>query len=166
MMLSFDIAEFNCGDGSRIGLFQSYIRDFLYHPAAAKVNGKSAVTTFLGQDCSFGQGSTNNGWATVFGGNAGSIYFMPAYTNDVRSMSGYNIQGLVNWGSAWPEGANEINLDRENWFISQLNPSGKKYIPTISPLFASHMSYKVSPVVFAMGLTGSTGGSRNVLTRI
>ena len=146
MMLSIDIAEFNCGDGSRIGLFQQYLRDFLYHPAAAKVNGKQAVTTFMGQDCSFGQGSTNNGWATVFGANAGNIYFMPAYTSDPRGLGQYNIQAEVNWGSAWPEGANEINLDRDNYFIGLLAQTGKKYVGTISPLFASHMSYKVSTV--------------------
>jgi len=146
MMLSIDIAEFNCGDGSRIGLFQQYLRDFLYHPAAAKVNGKQAVTTFMGQDCSFGQGSTNNGWTTVFGDNAGNIYFMPAYTSDPRGLGQYNIQAEVNWGSAWPEGANEINLDRDNYFIGLLAQTGKKYVGTISPLFASHMSYKVSTV--------------------
>jgi len=142
MMLSFDIAEFNCGDTSRIGLFQQYLKDYLYHPAAAKVNGKSAVTTFMGQDCSFGQGSSNNGWATVFGANAGNIYYMPAYTSDPRGLGAFNIQAEVNWGSAWPEGGNDINLDRENYFIGLLSQTGKKYVPTISPLFASHMSYK------------------------
>jgi glucan endo-1,3-alpha-glucosidase len=152
MMLSFDIAEFNCGDGSRIGLFQQYLKDYLYHAAAAKINGKSAVTTFMGQDCSFGQGSTNNGWNTVFGANAGNIYFMPAYTSDPRGLGAFNIQAEVNWGSAWPEGGNDVNLDRENYFISLLSPSGKEYVPTISPLFASHMSYKVSPMMYSRGV--------------
>jgi hypothetical protein len=69
---------------------------------------------------------------------------MPAYTSDPRGLGAFNIQAEVNWGSAWPEGGNDINLDRENYFIGLLSQTGKKYVPTISPLFASHMSYKVS----------------------
>jgi glucan endo-1,3-alpha-glucosidase len=97
----------------------------------------------MGQDCSFGQGSTNNGWATIFGSNAGNIYFMPAYTNDPRSLGGYNIQAEVNWGSAWPEAGNDINTDRDKYFIGLLSGWGKKYVGTVSPLFSTTMSYKV-----------------------
>jgi hypothetical protein len=147
MMLSFDIAEFDCGGGGSIGLFQDYINKYVNHAAAAKVNGKSAVTTFMGQDCTFGQGNNNNGWNTIFGGNAGNIYWMPAYTGDPAGLGQYNIQAEVNWGAAWPEGGDDINLNRDNYFMGLLNGWGKKYVGTISPAFFAHMSYKVSPLL-------------------
>lgn len=132
---------------SSVGLFQTYIQNYLYHAAAAQVNGKPAVTTFMGQDCSFGVGSTNNGWATIFGSNAGNVYFMPAYTSDPTGLGGYNIQAEVNWGSAWPAAGSDITTDRDQYYIGLLNGWGKKYVGTVSPLFNTEMSYKVRVLV-------------------
>jgi len=143
MMLSFDMTEFGCNDWSSASTLQSYFRYFS-HPAAAKYKGKPMLTTFAGESCSFGQGSTNSGWGALLGSWASQIYFMPAYNAPPTSLGGYNIQGMVNWGSAWPSGGSDIETSRDLWFMKQLEPSGKGYSGTISPLFYSHMSYKVS----------------------
>jgi glucan endo-1,3-alpha-glucosidase len=143
MMMSYDMTELSCNDWSRAGLIQSYLK-YLSHSAAAKYNGKPIVTTFAGESCTFGRGSTNAGWAAIFGSYANQIYFMPAYNAAPTSLGGFNIQGMVNWGSAWPSGGSDIETSRDQWFLKQLNPTGKGYTGTISPLFYSHMSYKVS----------------------
>lgn len=153
---------FGCGDYANVGLFQRYLSAYINHGAAAKINGKSAVTTFSGSDCSFGQGSTNAGWAAVFGGYAGQIYFMPAYNSAPTGLSAYNIQAEVNWGSAFPVGSSDIETSRDQWFMKQLG--GKGYVGTLAQLFYSHMSYKVDGpsepadlrTICGVGITGSS----------
>ncbi len=142
MMLSFDMTAFSCGDNSNIALFQSYLSSYLNHQAAAKINGKSAVTTFSGSDCTFGRSSTNAGWSSVFGNYASQIYFMPSYNSPPTGLSQYNIQAEVNWGSAWPTGSADIEMSRDQWFMQQLGTKG--YVGTVSPLFFAHLSSKVS----------------------
>jgi glucan endo-1,3-alpha-glucosidase len=144
IMLSFDMAEFSCYDWQNAPLFKSYLDKYIFHPAAAKVNGKTAVTTFSGSDCTFGQGNANNGWAAVFGSYKDQIYFMPAYNTDPTRLGSFDIAAEVNWGSAWPSNGQDIEMSRDQWFMQQLNPSGKKYVGTLSPGFFTHFSYKVS----------------------
>ena len=138
-MLSFDMSIFSCGDYSNVGTFRSYLSSYANHPAAAKVNGRSAVTTFSGSDCTFGQGSTNAGWSAVFSGY--SLYFMPAYNSPPTGLSQYNIDAEVNWGSAFPTGAVDIETSRDQWYMQQLG--SKAYVGTVSPVFFAHLSYKV-----------------------
>jgi glucan endo-1,3-alpha-glucosidase len=144
MMLSFDMAEFSCYDWTNVPLFKSYLDKYMYHAAAAKVEGRTAVTTFSGSDCTFGQGSANAGWNAVFGGYRSNIYFMPAYNTDPQRLGGFDIQAEVNWGSAWPSNGADIEVSRDSWFKQQLTPSGKKYVGTLAPGFFTHFSYKVS----------------------
>lgn len=99
------------------------------------------MSTFAGQDCSFSQGSTNNGWNAVMGGNRGNIYWMPTFTSAPTGLSQYSIDAEVNWGSAWPTGASDIETSRDQYFMQQLGSKG--YVGTVSPLFFSHFSYKV-----------------------
>jgi hypothetical protein len=56
-----------------LGLLQNYVSTYKYHSAAATYNGKPILSTFAGQDCSFGQGNTNNGWNAVMGGSRDSV---------------------------------------------------------------------------------------------
>lgn len=134
-------------------MLQYYLDKYLSHPAAAKYNGKSIVTTFSGESCTFGQGSTNAGWNAVFGKRRSSLYFMPSYNAAPERLSGYDIDAEVNWGSAWPAGSSDIDTSRDQYFMSQLG--GKGYVGTVSPLFYTHLSYKVccgtSPTRQAMG---------------
>lgn len=58
---------------TRLDLFRNYINTYQNHGAQARYNGKAMVTTFSGSDCTFGQGSTNNGWSAVFGANKGNV---------------------------------------------------------------------------------------------
>jgi glucan endo-1,3-alpha-glucosidase len=124
-------------------LLQQYIRDYINHPAAGRFGGKSILTTFAGESCSFGQGSTNNGWNTIMGQYRNQIYFAPAYNVDPQSLPNYDINAEVSWGSAWPVAGKEIETSRDTWFMQQLR--GKGYIGTVSPAFAAHLPGKVGP---------------------
>lgn len=141
------MAEFTCSDTTYVPLLQTYLNKYLNHPAAAKVNGKSAVTTFSGSDCRFGQSSTNAAWAYLFGSNRNQIYWMPAYNSDPQGLGAFDIDAEVNWGSAWPMDGRDIEMSRDEWFMYNLNPTGKKYVGTISPGFFTHFNYKVGQLL-------------------
>lgn len=128
-----------------MGLFQEYLQKYINHAAAGKYNGKSILTTFAGESCSFGQGNTNAGWNAVMGQWKNSIYFAPAYNVDPQSLRGYELGAEVNWGSAWPVAGKEIETSRDLWFMQQLG--GRGYIGTVSPLFAAHIPGKVSKIL-------------------
>lgn len=59
-----------------LDLFRNYINTYQNHGAQARYNGKSIVSTFSGSDCTFGQGSTNNGWSAVFGAHKSNVRTM------------------------------------------------------------------------------------------
>jgi glucan endo-1,3-alpha-glucosidase len=143
MMISFDMAEFGCGDWSSAGALQSYL-PYLNHAAAAKYKNKPLLTTFSGETCTFGRGSVNAGWAAILGSYANQIYFAPAFNAPPTTLGGFDIQGMVNWGSAWPSDGNDIETSRDQWFMQQLNPTGKGYIGTLSPVMYTHLASKVS----------------------
>lgn len=125
-----------------VPLFRNYLATYLSHPAAAKYRGKSIVTTFAGESCTFGAGSVNAGWSAVFAGYRDKIWFAPAFNTDPMRLPSFDIDAETNWGSAWPDKGKEIETSRDEWFMKQLGSKG--YIGTVSPLFATHLSYKVS----------------------
>ena len=143
MMLSLDMDVFSCYDWTYGSLLQDYLNKYITHSAAAKVNGKSALSTFAGSACTFGRGNTNDGWNALFGSLKNSIYFMPAYFVDPTALGSYDIAADVNWGAAWPSGGSDIDLSRDQWYMQQLSPSGKKLVATVSPIFYTHFAYKV-----------------------
>lgn len=157
MMLSFNTGALKCDDGSQYDLYRKYITDYLHHAAAAQIGDKQAVSASGGQDCTFGQGSTNDGWASVFASDYESVYFMPAFTGDPANLGELNFQANINWESAWPEGSDEINLARDYQLMGQLNMTGKKYIGTVSPLSASHLSSKVGGFRLIHGRCADSG---------
>ena len=146
MAMSFDMTVLSCGGTENVALIQSYAKYFT-HSAAAKVNGKSVVTTFAGDSCTFGQGSTNAGWDYVLGGARSGKYFMPVYNVDPTLLPNYNIDAEVNWGSAWPSNGQDIETSRDLWFMQQLNKASQGYVGTVSPLFFAHLSYKVNRAI-------------------
>lgn len=132
-------------------LIRNYLSTYVNHPAAAKYRGKSVVTTFSGSSCTFGQGSVNSGWASVLNGpgySRGQIWFVPAFHVDPQSLPSFDIDAECNWGSAWPDKDKpEIETSRDEWFMQQLNRAGKGYMGTVSPVFATHLPYKVGSAV-------------------
>lgn len=140
LFLSLDMTAMDCSSTANLALLQTYVSTYRSHPAAAMYNGKPMLSTFAGQDCSFGQGSTNSGWNAVMGGSRGSFYFMPAFTSDPAGLSQYSIDAELNWGSAWPTGASDIETSRDKYFLSLLGSD--RYAGTVSPGFFGHFSYK------------------------
>jgi len=93
---------------------------------------------------------------------------MPAYSSPPTGLSAYNIQAEVDWGSAWPTGAAEIETSRDQWYMQNLDSKG--YVGTLSPLFFGRMSDKVSlaiesadgrtiPAVVTIGSSQTDGSS-------
>lgn len=114
----------------------NYLTTYINHPAAAKFNGKSILTTFSGSECGDGW------WSSVMGNLRDSLYWMPTFNVDPTTLPGYAIDAEVNWGSAWPSGGSDIETSRDVWYMQQLGSKG--YVGTISPLFYAHLSDKVS----------------------
>lgn len=145
MFLSFDMSTFNCVTTERLAYFQRYLQDYLSHPAAGTYNGKAILSTFGGEWCTWGQGSgpaaVNQGWGIVMGRYRSNTYFMPAYTmgDGPRSLSQYDIDAEINWGSAWPNGNTDLTLENDNFWLSYLP---NKYVATVAPSFFTHFGYK------------------------
>ena len=74
------MSTFDCVSTARLAYFQNYLATYLPHPAAGTYEGKSILSTFGGEWCTFGQADVNTGWQTVMGARRNATYFMPAYT--------------------------------------------------------------------------------------
>jgi glucan endo-1,3-alpha-glucosidase len=79
MFLSFDMTVIPCGSGNDAGMVRDYIKTYYGHPAQLHVKGAPLVSTFNGQDCHFGQGSPNDGWASVVKNDMPPVQFVPAF---------------------------------------------------------------------------------------
>lgn len=74
------------------------------------------------------------------GGDRNAFYYMPAYTTGPEPIKDLGIDAQVNWGSAWPTGAGDIETSRDQYYMSVLG-SGR-YVGTVSPGFFAHFGYK------------------------
>ena len=96
----------NTPDGA--ALVRNYVTTYANHPNQYKYNGRVFLSTFSGDQCTFGQsGSTENAWQTqVFnqltGGNA--VYFVPSFFIASNTFSQWSniANGMFNVNSPYP----------------------------------------------------------------
>jgi glucan endo-1,3-alpha-glucosidase len=140
---SIDVTAIGCASVSDAQTISSLILRYAKHTSQARYQNKTLVSTFAGDNCAFGQGSTAAGWNYVrslvrAGGR--EMYLIPAIfvdTNQFSSMTWFD--GAFNWDSAWPVGsagsAPLTTASDETW-ISRLGSRG--YMASVSPLFFTY----------------------------
>ncbi|KAJ6260133.1 hypothetical protein Dda_4354 [Drechslerella dactyloides] len=132
MYISFDFNWF-VADGSSTSEITSYLQTYAAHPAALKRNGKSVVTTFVGDN--FG-----GNWNNVRNQVSTPLEILPNWQVDtVRNNQGV-VDGAFSW-IAWPNSNNNpvpgpLSTAADNDYLSALG--GKTYMAPVSPWFFTH----------------------------
>lgn len=91
--MSFDMSVLPCTQASDAAALKDYITTYAAHPNQLIVNGQVFASTFSGSDCTFGQGSAQQGWSTQFlnqltGQN--TVHFVPSFFSDTNSFSQFD----------------------------------------------------------------------------
>ncbi|KAF3910589.1 hypothetical protein ABW21_db0203193 [Orbilia brochopaga] len=136
MYISFDFAYF-ATDGSATAEIVSYLQTYANHPAALKHNGKSVVTTFIGDD--FG-----GNWSNVRNQVGTPLEILPNWRPDTVRNNGGAVDGAFSW-IAWPNQDNNpipgpLTTASDNAYLSALG--GKTYMAPISPWFFTHFDFQ------------------------
>ncbi|EPS44184.1 hypothetical protein H072_1875 [Dactylellina haptotyla CBS 200.50] len=133
MYISFDFAYY-ATDGSAVAEIVSYLQTYAAHPAALKHNGKSVVTTFIGDN--FG-----SNWNSVRSQVSTPLEIIPNWQpNNVGNSA---IDGAFSW-VAWPNSNNNpvpgpMTTATDNAYLSAL--AGKTYMAPVSPWFFTHFDF-------------------------
>ncbi|KAJ7148706.1 glycoside hydrolase family 71 protein [Mycena crocata] len=135
---SFDMGSMPCSLSDHASLLRKYIAK--YHDSASyqRLDGKPLVSAFSGQDCKFGQRSTNEGWEYAIKQAAPEpIHFVPSFFVDPSTFHEYSvIDGAFNWNASWPMGDHDVDFAPDNSWIANL---GKRtYMTGVSPWFFTH----------------------------
>ena len=140
LFLSLDMTSLTCNSWSDAQSLVSLVKTYAGNSAQATFNGKTLVSTFSGESCTFGTGSTN-GWQTSFVNALNSqgvqIFFMPSLFSDISTFSGTSwMDGELNWNSGWPMNDADLTTASDVSYMSALG--SKEYMPAISPFFYTH----------------------------
>jgi len=107
LFMSFDMTALSCTQASDAATLRNYITSYATHPNQLLVNGQVFASTFSGSDCTFGQGSSAQGWNSQFisqltGQNA--VHFVPSFFSDTNAYSEFDgvMDGAFNWNGGWP----------------------------------------------------------------
>ncbi|KAJ7449251.1 glycoside hydrolase family 71 protein [Mycena latifolia] len=135
LFISFDMTAIPCSVPSDALRLQKY-RKFQGLPNYQRINSKPLVSTFAGQDCKFGNSSSNDGWYYAVK-QFEPIYFMPSFFVDPAKFSEYDVMdGAFNWNSAWPLGDYDVNFASDTAWIENLGD--RSYMAGVSPWFFTH----------------------------
>ncbi|KAG9091296.1 hypothetical protein FS749_016644 [Ceratobasidium sp. UAMH 11750] len=141
LSVSLDMNSLACGstaDGQYI--INNFIAPFRSHSQRYTYNSKMFLSTFAGQQCSFGQGSAAAGWQWLINNAGTPIYFTPnIQLGDATQLkTTWNfIDGYKLW-NAWPK----TNTDNTQWADDawwMQNAAGKGYLTLVSPWFFIHL---------------------------
>ncbi|KZV70584.1 glycoside hydrolase family 71 protein [Peniophora sp. CONT] len=138
LFISADMTANPCASAADAVPLRNWVTTYYNHPAQFIYNGKVYFSTFLGNDCMFGQSSVVAGWTNEFKNQltgAQAVYFVPFFSVDPATFSNYAglIDGALNWNSGWP-----IMLNASNSASLGLSSIGGSYLPTVSPWFFTH----------------------------
>lgn len=136
LFISFDMTAFPCASPDNGATIRQLIQNYATHPNQLLYNGKTFVSSFSGQDCTFGAGSVNQGWINTVK-NGLNTYFVPSFFVDPGTFSTYSVMdGAFGWNSGWPMGDYDINFSPDQSYISNLG--NRSYMAAVSPWFFTH----------------------------
>ncbi|QRV75654.1 alpha-1,3-glucanase [Ceratobasidium sp. AG-Ba] len=141
LSISLDFNSLACqtvSDGQYI--INNFITPLKSHSQRYIYGGKTFLSTFAGQQCSFGQGSADAGFKWLLANAGTPIYFIPnIQIGDATQLkSTWNfIDGYKLW-NAWPKtNADDTQWDDDAWWMQ--NAAGKGYLTLVSPWFFIHL---------------------------
>lgn len=140
LFLSLDLNSLPCASSADADTLAGYVATNARSPAQATRNGKVLVSTFAGQQCTFGQGNLDAGW-TYFRQRLSAagvdMFFVPAPFIDANSIGQRSwLDGAFNWNSAWPSAGAPIDTSSDNTYLNSLG--SKSYMAAISPFFFTY----------------------------
>jgi glucan endo-1,3-alpha-glucosidase len=141
MFLSLDMTAMGCGSVTDAATLVALVTTFGRSSAQTKHNGKVLVSTFSGENCNFGQGSTSDGWNVMFKQPlklvGTDIFFVPSVFSDPSTFASASwMDGELNWNSGWPMSASPLDTSSDERYAAALG--SKEYMPAISPFFFTH----------------------------
>ena len=90
LFFSFDMTSFPCTTTSNAPIIRQYIQNYTTHPNQLLHNGKMFVSTFAGQDCTFGARSVDQGWTNTVKTGL-NTYFVPSFFVDPATFKNYTV---------------------------------------------------------------------------
>ncbi|KAI0327727.1 glycoside hydrolase [Cubamyces sp. BRFM 1775] len=141
LFLSFDMSSIPCSSASDAQRLQTYIKMYANNTSQMTYNGRTLVSTFAGEACTFGtNGGLNQAWTNALKpGDASlpSVWFVPSFFVDPKTFQNLTvIDGAFNWNSAWPMGNYNITFAPDLSYINNLN--NRTYMASVSPWFFTH----------------------------
>lgn len=142
MFFSFDVTSISCSSTSDASNFANLIATYASSKAQATYKGKTLVSGFSGDGCTFGQSSVLAGWTYVrslLTAKNVSIYEMPAIFSDPSTFSSSSmgwLDGELNWNSGWPMGSSNLDTSSDVEYMADLG--NKTYMPAVSPCFFTY----------------------------
>ncbi|KAJ7287067.1 glycoside hydrolase [Mycena rebaudengoi] len=146
--LSFDMSSVPSSSSGDVDLLRQYMLDFGHHPSMFRHKGKVVVSTFAGENSTFGQDTLDAAWAFVKDSiqDIIPIHFIPSFFIDpVRYRDISCMDGAFNWNGGWPihltpkHPRREIEsprLDSDNGYIDNLG--GRTFMAAVSGGFFTH----------------------------
>ncbi|KAF9046563.1 glycoside hydrolase [Panaeolus papilionaceus] len=107
LFLSLDMTSLPCGSAQDAQNLRDLVKKYIDHPNQMQYDNKAVVSTFAGDTCTFGQGSTPDAWRSQFTQHSdlnGKIYFVPSFFVDPAKFGEFSgvMHGDFNWNSGWP----------------------------------------------------------------
>lgn len=137
MFLSFDTTSLGCKNASDVTRLADLVNKYAAHPAQAQYKGKTLVSTFGGERCTFGEKDVEAGWAAFRAKVTQGMHFVPATfmtPNDVRA--GKWFDGGMQWDGGWPMGDSALTTRNDTEWLSALG--NKTYMAAVSPFFFTY----------------------------
>jgi glucan endo-1,3-alpha-glucosidase len=114
-----------CSSPGDAAALRDYITRYADHPNQLRYNGQVFASTFAGDTCTFGSGSSVEGWKSQFvdqltGNN--KVHFVPAFFADPNTFKNFDnvIDGVYNWNSGWPA---ELTAEKASSLLQPLGGS-------------------------------------------
>ncbi|OCF44040.1 hypothetical protein I317_02148 [Kwoniella heveanensis CBS 569] len=143
MFLSMDVTSLGCSSTGNAASLVNQIAAFASNSAQAKVGSKVLVSTFAGNDCTFGQSSVDSGWKyfrSLISAQSFDIYLMPALFSDISTFSKNTwMDGEFNWDSGWPMAGDALTTASDQSYMNALS-SNQTYMAAVSPAFFTYYS--------------------------
>ncbi|WVQ95055.1 hypothetical protein IAU59_002147 [Kwoniella sp. CBS 9459] len=143
LFLSMDVTSLSCSSTTDAANLVNTISTYASSSAQAKVGSKVLVSTFAGNDCTFGQSSVDAGWKyfrSLISAKTFDIYLMPALFSDISTFSKNTwMDGEFNWDSGWPMAGTALTTSSDQSYMNALN-SNQTYMAAVSPAFFTYYS--------------------------
>ncbi|KAF5322509.1 hypothetical protein D9619_001587 [Psilocybe cf. subviscida] len=150
---SFDMSSIPGNTEADVQLFRNYMEPHWKNPRMFRHprNNRVVFSTFAGENCTFGQGSTEYGWAYLkheLQRICGMTHFVPSFfINPTRYREICAMDGAFNWNGGWPlhlsassprEEVVNARLDSDFAYIENLKTEDKTFMAAVSPWFFTH----------------------------